>query len=377
MKPLDDDHSRKLFFGRIFGSESDCPEELKQVSSQIVEICGGLPLATISIASLLANQHCVSMDLLTHIHDSLISCLASNSISERTRQVLNLSYNSLPHYLKTCLLQLGMYPEGSIIFKNDLVRQWVAEGFLAASEGQNMEEVAGMYFDELVDRRFIQPVSINFNNEVVSCTVHDVVHDLIAHKSAEENFIVVVDYNRRNMALSHKVIRNAKYDKIPANIRKSQVRSLGVFGVSECMPCIGEFKLVRVLNLQLYGHHNGDQDLAIDLTGISELFHLRYLKIVCDVCIKLPNRMRGLQCLETLYVMDTPRGTYVPWEIIYLTRLLHLSLPPDTNLLDWSVGDDLSLCRPNHLQHLCISTPLSSDSDHLKRSMYALNNFKV
>ena len=62
MKPLDDDHSRKLFFGRLFGSESNCPEELKQVSSQIVEICGGLPLATISIASLLANQPSVSVD---------------------------------------------------------------------------------------------------------------------------------------------------------------------------------------------------------------------------------------------------------------------------------------------------------------------------
>ncbi|KAM3206011.1 hypothetical protein ACQJBY_061600 [Aegilops geniculata] len=382
MKPLDDDHSRKLFFGRIFGSESDCPEEFRQVSSQIVEICGGLPLATMSIASLLANQPSVSVDLLTHIQDSLVSCLSSNSTSERTRQVLNLSYNSLPHYLKTCLLQLCMYPEGSIVFKQDLVRQWVAEGFLAASEGKNMEEVAGIYFDQLVDRKFIQPVSINFNNEVVSCTVQNMVHDLIAHKSAEENFVVVVDHNRKILALSHKVRRlslqlgDAKYAKIPANIIKSQVRSLVFFGLVECMPCIGEFKLVRVLNLHLSGHHDGEQDLAIDLTGISELFHLVYFKIVCDVCIKLPNRMRGLQCLETLDVMDTPRGTYVPWDIIYLTRLLHLSLPPHTNLLDWSVGDDLSLCRPDRLQDLCISTPLSSDSDHLKKSMYALDHLR-
>ncbi|XBI77533.1 hypothetical protein VPH35_070618 [Triticum aestivum] len=379
MNPLDDDHSRKLFFDRLFGSESNCPEELKQVSSQIIEICGGLPLATVSIASLLANQPSVSVDLLTHIHDSLVSCLSSNSTSERTRQVLHLSYNSLSHYLKTCLLQLRMYPEGSLIFKHDLVRQWVGEGIIATREGQDTEEVAGMYFDELVDRRFIQPMSINFNNEVMSCTVHDVVHDLIAHKSAEENFIVVLDHNRKILALSHKVHRlslqlgDAKYAKIPANIRKSQVRSLGVFGLSECMPCIGEFKLVRVLNIHLSGHHNGDQELAVDLTRISGLFHLIYLKIVCDVCIRLPNRMRGLQCLETLDVMDTPSGTYVPWDIIYLTRLLHLSLPPHTNLLDWSFGDDLSLCRPNHLQDLCISTPPSSDYDHLKRRMYALD----
>ncbi|KAI4974167.1 hypothetical protein ZWY2020_047447 [Hordeum vulgare] len=376
MKPLDDGHSRKLFFGRIFGSESDCPEEFKLISSQIVEICGGLPLATISIASLLANQPSVSVDLFTHIHDSLVSCLSSNSISERTRHVLNLSYNNLPHHLKTCLLYFSMYPEGTIIFKHDLVRQWVAERFISAREGQDTEEVAVMYFDELVDRRFIQPVSINFNNEVLSCTVHAVVHGLIAHKSAEENFLVVVDCNRKNLTLSHKVRRlslqlgDAKYAKMPANIRKSQVWSLGFFGVSECMPCIGEFKLVRVLNLELSGPHHGEQDRSIDLCRVSELFHLIYLKIVCDVCIKLPKRMRGLQCLETLDVMDTPRGTYVSWDIIYLPRLLHLSLPPHTN---WSVGEDMSLCKPNHLQDLCISTSPSSDSDHLKRNMYALD----
>ncbi|KAE8795121.1 F-box/kelch-repeat protein SKIP11 [Hordeum vulgare] len=379
MKPLDDGHSRKLFFGRIFGSESDCPEEFKQISSQIVEICGGLPLATISIASLLANQLSVSTDLLTHIHDSLVSCLSSKSTSERTRHVLNFSYNSLPHHLKTCLLYFSMYPVGSIIFKRDLVRQWVAERFFCAREGQDIEEVAGMYFDELADRRFIQPVSINFNNEVVSCTVYAVVHDLIVHKSAEKNFLVVVNYNRKNLTLSHKVHRlslqlgDAKYAKIPSNIRKSQVRSLGFFGLVECMPCIGEFKLVRVLNLQLSGLCHGNKDLSIDLSRVSELFHLKYLKIVCDVCIKLPKRMRGLQCLETLDVMDTPRGTYVPWDIIYLTRLLHLSLPPDTNLLDWFVGDDMSLCRPKHLQDLYISTPPSSDSGQLKRNMYALD----
>ncbi|XBI33828.1 hypothetical protein VPH35_119734 [Triticum aestivum] len=380
MNPLDDVHSRKLFFGRLFGSESDSPEELKQVSGQIIEICGGLPLAIISIASLLANHPSLSMDLLTHIHDSLISCLTSNSTSEGTRKILNLSYNSLPHYFKTCLLQLCMYPEGSIFFKHDLVRQWVAEGFLAACEGQNMEQVAGMYFDELVDRRFIQPVSINFNNEVVSCTVHDVVHDLIAHMSAEENFLVVVDYNRKNLALSHKVRRlslqlgDANYAKIPANIRKSQVRSLGYFGLSECMPCIGEFKILRVLNLQLCDLRHGEQDLAIDLTGISELFHLRYLKIACDVCIELPSRMIGLQCLETLDVKDTTRGTHVPWDIIYLPHLLHLSLPAHSDLLDWSVNPPGSLGLLNHLQDIYISIPPSSDSYHLNRSMEALDS---
>uniref|UniRef100_A0A8R7QXX3 NB-ARC domain-containing protein n=1 Tax=Triticum urartu TaxID=4572 RepID=A0A8R7QXX3_TRIUA len=156
MKPLDDDHSRKLFFSRLFGSESDCPEELKQVSKEIVDICGGLPLATINIASHLANQEReVSTDLLAYTRDALRSYLWSNSTSERTKQVLNLSYNNLPHYLKTCLLYLNMHPEGSIICKDDAVKQWVVEGFIAPRKGKEqgqdwMEKVAGIYFDELI-----------------------------------------------------------------------------------------------------------------------------------------------------------------------------------------------------------------------------------
>lgn len=381
MKPLDDEHSRKLFFNRLFGSESSCPKEFKQVSDEIVDMCGGLPLAIINIASHLANQQkAVSMDLLIYIRDSLRSDLRSNSTSERTRQVLNISYNNLPDCLKTCLLYLGMYSEGSILSKDDLVKQWVAEGFTAREWKEQdqdlMERAAGNYFSELIDRRFIQPTYTDYSNKVVSCMVHDMVRDLIAQKSAEQNFIVVVDYNRKNIALSHKVRRlslhfgEARYAKTPANIRKSQVRSLGFFGLLECMPCIGEFKVLRVLNLQLSGHP-GDHD-HIDLTGISELLQLRYLKIESDVCIKLPNNMRRLQCLETLDIMGATRLAAVPWDIINLPHLLHLSLPVDTKLLNWigsmsvTVISQWSLGKLEYLQdlHVTISSAnLSCDPE--------------
>ncbi|KAE8796915.1 B3 domain-containing protein [Hordeum vulgare] len=388
MKPLNIGHSRELFFNRLFGSESDCLEEFKRVSNEIVDICGGLPLATINIASHLANQETeVSLDLLTDTRDLLRSYLWSNSTSERTKQVLNLSYSNLPDYLKTCLLYLHMYPVGSIIWKDDLVKQLVAEGFIATREGKDqdqemIEKAAGLCFDALIDRRFIQPIYTKYNNKVLSCTVHEVVHDLIAQKSAEENFIVVADHNRKNIALSHKVRRlslifgDTIYAKTPANITKSQIRSFRFFGLFECMPCITEFKVLRVLNLQLSGHR-GDND-PIDLTGISELFQLRYLKITSDVCIKLPNQMQKLQYLETLDIMDAPRVTAVPWDIINLPHLLHLTLPVDTYLLDWisSMTDSVislwTLGKLNYLQHLHLTSSSTCPSYHLERSVEAL-----
>ena len=159
VKPLDDDHSRKLFFNRLFGSESNCPEQFKEDLNEIVEICGGLPLATISIASLLASQPVMATKLLRYIYKSLRSCFSANPSSERTIQALNLCFNNLPQYLMTCLLYLSMYPEGYTFCKDDLVKQLIAECLIGTTEGQDMKKVAESYIDELIHRRFIQPIS--------------------------------------------------------------------------------------------------------------------------------------------------------------------------------------------------------------------------
>ncbi|KAF7046405.1 hypothetical protein CFC21_055434 [Triticum aestivum] len=382
MKPLDDDHSRMLFFNRLFGSESDCPDELKQVCDEIAEICDGLPLATISIASLLLSQPVMSNDFFTYIHQSLISCFSAVPTSERTRQALNLSYNNLPRYLKTCLLYLNMYPEGYTFLKGDLVKQWVAEGLIYTTEGQDIEKVAESYFYQLVGRSFIQPTCVNYYNEVLSCQVHDMVHDLIAHKSAEENFIVAIDYRcQKNVSLSHKARRlslifgDARYAKTPANIQKSLVRSVRFSGLLESMPCLTEFKLVRVLNLQLSGQGRSDNDIA-DLTGISEMFQLRYLKIASDVCIKLPDHV--LQCLGTLDITDA-RFAPVPWDVNFPRLLhLHLSLPVERDLLDWiertSSPSLMSLGKLNHLQELHLTFSSRSTFQHVAKNMEALGS---
>ncbi|XBI33846.1 hypothetical protein VPH35_119749 [Triticum aestivum] len=380
MKPLDDDHSKKLFFNRLFGSESDCPEELKQVCDEIAEICDGLPLATISIASLLLSQPVMSNDLFTYIHQSLITCFSAVPTYERTRQALNLSYNNLPRYLKTCLLYLIMYPEGYTFLKDDLVKQWVAEGLIYTTEGQDSEKVAESYLYQLIGRSFIQPICVNYNNEVVSCQVHGMVHDLITHKSAEENFIVAIDYScQKNVSLSHKARRlslvfgDARYAKTPANIRKSQVRSVRFSGLLESMPCFTEFKLVRVLNLQLSGHGRHDDDIA-DLTGISEMFQLRYLKIACDVCIKLPSHV--LQYLGTLDITDA-RFAPVPWDVNF-PRLLHLhfSLPVERDLFGWIDGTRspslMSLGKLSYLKELHLTISSLSTLQHVAKNMESL-----
>ncbi|KAM0910908.1 hypothetical protein ACQ4PT_013795 [Festuca glaucescens] len=186
--------------------------------------------------------------------------------------------------------------EGYTIGKHDLVKQWVAEGFLGTmEEGQNTEKIAGAYFDELVSRGMVQAVNTNYSGEVLFCTVHQ-------------------------------MFGGAKGAKIPEGIIISQVRSFQFFGFFKCVPHILGYGLLRVLILHIWA----DEDKIIDLSRISELCRLTYLKIKCNIIIKLPAKIGGIQDLETLEI--DARLSAVPSDIIDLKMLLNLRLPSESYL---------------------------------------------
>ncbi|PVH62525.1 hypothetical protein PAHAL_3G315800 [Panicum hallii] len=280
MEPLSDNESKKIFFSRFPGNQSKENEQLYEHSSEIIRKCGGFPLATITIASLLARQQSW-IEQYNWIRRSLSSNLRTDPTAEWMRQVLSLCYNNLPGRLKACMLYLSIYKEDHVIWKYDLVKQWLAEGFICAQEGKVKEEVASTYFDELVNGGMIQPVDINYNEDAAQ----------------------------------------------PTRLRLLQVQSLAFFGLFKSLPSIAQFRLLRVMILHLWA----DQDnKSFDLTTVCQLFRLKYLEIVCNITLDLQTKMQGLQCLETL-IIDS-RISEVPLDIVHLPGLRYLSLPGDTNL---------------------------------------------
>ncbi|KQJ87655.1 hypothetical protein BRADI_4g12770v3 [Brachypodium distachyon] len=258
----------------------------------------------------------------------------TNHSSEGLKEALKLVYNNLPLHLQTCLLYLNMYPEGYTIRKDELVKQWVAEGFIRAVQGRDMEDVAGGYFDDLVRRGMIQSVDTDHNGKVLSCTLHHMVLDLIRQKSMEEDFVTIVKYFQRTLGLPDKVRRlsvqfgGAKgANTIPENIRKSQVRSLAFSGYFKSVPSLVDYGLLQVFVLHIWA----DQDKIVDLSSIDELYRLRFLKIECNITVKLPDKIRALQHLGTLQVDGLSN---VPSDIVHLEKLQHLRLPSEAILPD-------------------------------------------
>ncbi|KAM0904046.1 hypothetical protein ACQ4PT_018278 [Festuca glaucescens] len=335
MKPLTEQDLRKLIFSRVFGSEDACPPYLHEVSAKILKRCGGLPLAIITISSILASKQSKLKGQWEHVLSSLSSNFEVNHTLEGMRQVLNLSYISLPHHLRTCMLYFGIYPEDYTIEKNDLVRQWVAQGLISRLHGRDLEDVADGYFNELVNMSIIQPVDTDPNNEVLSCRVHDMMLDLIVQKCREENFVTVIDDLQAMAGLANKVRRLSLYldgvidDTVLGTTQLSQVRALARFGTSTYAPPLLDFKHLRVLTLEFpSGNH---EPRIFDLTGMCHLFQLKYLKIVAYGEIALPRKIQGLEQLETLELRISSMVA-VPTDVVNLCQLLHLVIPQVTHL---------------------------------------------
>ncbi|MBA0665406.1 hypothetical protein Goklo_005263, partial [Gossypium klotzschianum] len=70
--------------------------------------------------------------------------------------ILVSSYNDLPYPLKPCLLYLGHYPKDWEISKNELIRLWIAEGFIPENEEFLMEDLGEIFLEQLIDRSLVQ-----------------------------------------------------------------------------------------------------------------------------------------------------------------------------------------------------------------------------
>ena len=127
LKSLSTDNSRELFYKRIFESADDCPPDLSKVTGKILKKCGGVPLAIITTASLLATKPRCSVEW-EKVYNSIGSGYENSPHVDKMNKILSLSYNDLPFHLKTCLLSLSKYPEVQVIRKDVLVWSWTAEG---------------------------------------------------------------------------------------------------------------------------------------------------------------------------------------------------------------------------------------------------------
>jgi len=322
MKPLDNDDSKRLFMKRTFGHEDDCPFELKEITDDILRKCDGLPLAIVNIASLLATKR-PSKKEWEGVHKSIGSAFEQDQEFGVVKSILFLSYYDLPCYLKTCLLDLSIFPEDHQIDRLCLIRRWMAEGLIIEQYGRSMEDIGESYISELINKNMIQPVGIDYSGRPRACRVHDIMLSLIVSLSAKENFATILD-NQKLTPSAHKIRRLSIHGNCEEKLWQStdglrHTRSLSVFGDAKKIPPLLDFQVLRVLDLE-----NFTNLVDGDIGDIGCLIHLRYLSF--SNISKIPRQIGKLQHLQTLDLRWTTIRE-LPGTVVQLRQLVHLFLP--------------------------------------------------
>lgn len=72
------------------------------------------------------------------ISKDLMSIMSSGE-DEDCMNLLSLSYTHLPACLKPCLLYMGIFHEDQEVHVSELIKLWVAEGFIKRNEVESLE----------------------------------------------------------------------------------------------------------------------------------------------------------------------------------------------------------------------------------------------
>ncbi|XP_042502566.1 putative disease resistance RPP13-like protein 3 [Macadamia integrifolia] len=378
---LNEDESWELFQAKVMGSKDvGCPEDLEDLGRRIVHKCHGLPLAIVVLGGLLSIRE------RTHIAWSKVLDSVNWELNQNERscqQVLALSYTDLQDHLKPCFLYLGLFPEKYEIKRYRLIWLWVAEGFIEPRERSTMEDVAGDYIEELIQRSMIQPTSRSYDGRVTSCRIHDLVRDLAISKAKEERFLEV--HGSDNLIPTNKSHRLSIIEPIEGvmlgpstNYAPNQgttpnhLHSLFCFSISMIIErnswmtsTFGAMiKLLRVLDLE------GAPVSSISygsLDQIGKLIFLKYFSLRGTRITYLPDSIGELQNLQTLdlrhsYLQEMPTMKQ------HQLRHLVLYCPYDVPML---MRSDCSLEHLTNLQTLVLHS-----GNWIKSSLHKLINLR-
>ncbi|XP_034679607.1 putative disease resistance protein RGA3 isoform X1 [Vitis riparia] len=287
-----------------------------EMGKEIVNMCKGVPLVIKTLGTILRLKPEESHWLSIKNNGNLLSLGAEN---DNVLSVLRLSYNDLPIYLKPCFTYCALFPKDYEIEKNMLVQLWMAQGYIQTSD------VGNQYFKELLSRSLLEVAKKDVDDNISSCKMHDLIHDLAQSIVGSE--VLFLKENVEKEKISERVY-HVSFFKMSNIHWKDLKHTRTIFilkfdkwtGIDNSIcstTLIPNFKCSRVLSL--------NQTVAKKIPkSIGKLSHLRYLNLSwCDFKV-LPNAITRLYNLQTLKLTGCRKLKEFPKDTRELINLRHL-----------------------------------------------------
>ncbi|XP_039019819.1 putative disease resistance protein At1g59780 [Hibiscus syriacus] len=359
--------------------------KMKDLGEKMVERCAGLPLAIVVLGGILVTKD--SVNEWEKVAENVIPYLKRGK-GHGVEEVLALSYDDLPYYLRPCFLYLSNFPEDFEIQVYRLIQLWVAEGIVLSeeedgNEGSITEDLADRYLLELVERCMVQVGERDVATlKIKTVQLHDLMRNLCLSKAKQENFLCAVDQsNACSISTVQRIHRVSATDVLwIQRIKSPNLRSLVFFSeYSSGYEFLKQMKVFRKPKprkmLDYLDKHHGRAEtgclfhsiliflfLFLMLPGLNELFtymfnnfkllrvftyegkasstlggcklssdignlvHLRFLSLRGVRYLCLPSSLGNLRCLQTLD-LRIYEVILVPNVIWRMEQLRHLYLP--------------------------------------------------
>ncbi|XP_042008893.1 probable disease resistance protein RXW24L [Salvia splendens] len=315
----------------------------------MVQKCGYLPLAICLLGGVLREKK--SIFEWESVNEHIKAAIYGDE--KQIDGVLNLSYESLPYYLKPCFLLMGGFNEDENIDAPNLYRSWIAQGMISyeniGDKDECLMDIAELYLSELASRSILQVEIFNDYDAAVrnikykTCKLHDVVRELCLKLGKREDFgVLSLGYKGGKLstllreASSHIKIHHltinfrseveheptvACGEDTSEHIRSVRLSNLIESNVVEFRPRsivdFQKFKLLRELVILRFKFAGGKLP-----KGITKLVHLRRLRLEACELDKLPSSMMNLVYMDTLDLSDS-MNVEVPNVFKEMLRLKH------------------------------------------------------